>query len=171
MQETFEELDAMKKVAEAIGGLEPDAQKRVIHWAEAHFSIERMNETKTGNSENPVINESLLSNSENIDSIGELFALSLPSSDAEKALVAGYWLQIEQGSSDFTTQEVNSDLKHLGYGIGNITRAFETLKKTRPQQVIQLRKAGTSKQARKTFKLTDVGKKVVESMIQNRSEH
>ena len=166
MTDTFAELEAMRKVAEAIGSLEPEARARVLSWAADHYSIGAVKSPLK--SEEPAIGEEL-DTRQGFETIGDLFAHAQPSSDAEKALVAGYWLQIEVGKTDFGTQDVNRELKHLGHGVGNITRAFESLKKTRPQQVIQLRKAGTSKQARKTFKVTDAGRKAVESMIHNSS--
>lgn len=165
MTDTLAELEAMKQVAEAIATLEPDAKARVLSWAADHYSVGAI---KSSIHESDPQEEETNTKQE-FDTLGDLFAQAQPGSDAEKALVAGYWLQIEQGNDDFATQDINSELKHLGYGIGNITRAFENLKKTRPQQVIQLRKAGTSKQARKTFKVTDVGRKVVDSMIRDRN--
>lgn len=169
MPNPFDELEAMKTVAEAIKDLEPEAISRVLNWAADHFSVAAIASPAEGPSkEAEEIASSSVKAIGGYESVGELFADAQPRSDAEKALVAGYWLQIEQGKSDFATQDVNSELKHLGYGVGNITRAFESLKKTKPQQVIQLRKSGTSKQARKTFKVTEAGKKLVESMIRNK---
>lgn len=164
MSDAITELEAMKKVAEALQDLESDARARVLNWTAGHYQIgEAAQRSRAG------VREEIAPNNEEVfETIADLFAKTQPSSDAEKALVAGYWLQVEQGSSGFGTQEINLELKHLGYGIGNITRAFEALKKTRPQQVIQLRKAGTTRQARKTFKLTDAGIKVVKAMTTNR---
>jgi len=167
MSDALAELEAMKKVAEAIDKLEAEARARVLGWAIDHYSVGAAKAKSIVNPGEVVTTESALQQGYN--SIGELFADAQPGSDAEKALVAGYWLQIEAGNADFGTQDVNSELKHLGYGVGNITRAFDTLKMTRPQQVIQLRKAGTSKQARRTFKVTEAGRKVVEAMIRNRA--
>lgn len=168
MSDALAELEAMRRVAEAIDKLETEARARVLGWAMDHYSV-----GATKAKAIPIAQEEVVSTapalSQGYGSIGELFADAQPGSDAEKALVAGYWLQIEAGNADFGTQEINSELKHLGYGVGNITRAFDTLKLTRPQQVIQLRKAGTSKQARKTFKVTEAGRKVVEAMIRNRA--
>ncbi len=170
MSDALAELEAMKKVAGAIDKLEAEARARVLGWAIDHYSV---GAAKTKSIAVPVNPEEVVAPEpalpQGYSSIGELFADAQPGSDAEKALVAGYWLQIEAGNADFGTQDVNSELKHLGYGVGNITRAFDTLKMTRPQQVIQLRKAGTSKQARKTFKVTEAGRKVVEAMIRNRA--
>lgn len=167
LETTFAELDAMKLVAEAIEPLNTEARNRVLTWATEHFDVTLRAPIE---SQNRLSDASLDATGKvtTYDSLGELFAASLPGSDAEKALVAGYWLQVVQGASDFGTESVNIELKHLGYGIGNITRAFDSLKSTRPQQVIQLRKSGTTKQARKKFKLTEVGVKAVETFIKDR---
>ncbi len=168
MSDAIAELEAMKKVAQAIEDLEPEGRARVLRWAADHYAVGEVKQRAKVAPIDDVPVDVDKNPLQSFETIGDLFARTQPSSDAEKALVAGYWLQVEQGSSDFGTQEINGELKHLGYGVGNITRAFEMLKKTRPQQVIQLRKAGSTKQARKTFKLTDAGVKVVEAMARNR---
>lgn len=168
MFDAIAELDAMKKVAEALEDLESEARARVLNWAADHYAVGEVKQHSRVVSGNEVTSGEDIGGEQAFETIGDLFAKTQPSSDAEKALVAGYWLQVEQGSTGFGTQEINRELKHLGYGVGNITRAFEVLKKTRPQQVIQLRKAGSTKQARKTFKVTDAGVKVVEAMARNR---
>ena len=97
--------------------------------------------------------------------LGELFAAASPQSEADKVLVVGYWLQFIEGSNDLSGFDVNKELKNLGHGVGNVTVSFERLKARKPAPVIQLKKSGTSKQARKTYKLTAVGKQAVEAMI------
>ena len=168
MSDAIVELEAMKKVAEALESLGPEARIRVLNWAADLYSVrEVMQRSKVVLDEVETV-DSGDSEEQAFETIGDLFARTQPGSDAEKALVAGYWLQVGLGNAGFGTQEVNRELKHLGYGVSNITRAFETLKKTRPQQVIQLKKAGSTKQARKTFKLTEAGIRVVEAMARNR---
>jgi hypothetical protein len=66
---------------------------------------------------------------------------------------------------DFASQEINAALKNLGHPIGNITSAFDNLKARKPAPVMQLKKSGTSKQARKTYRLTLAGKSAVEAMV------
>ncbi len=168
MSDAIAELNAMKAVAEAIEKLETEAKTRVLSWAADHYAVGKIKSFSQQSQDDDLLPVEAAESQQNLETIGDLFAQSQPGSDAERALVAGYWIQVEQGNTGFGTQEINRELKHLGYGVGNITRAFDTLKKTRPQQVIQLRKAGTSKQARRTFKLTDVGIKQVESMVRNR---
>jgi DNA-binding PadR family transcriptional regulator len=49
--------------------------------------------------------------------------------------------------------------------VSNITTALSSLIERKPQLVIQTRKSGNSKQARKRYRLTDAGIRAVERMI------
>lgn len=97
--------------------------------------------------------------------MAELDDAAAPKSNADTALIAGYWLQVCQGAETFDGFSANRELKHLGKGIANITHALESLKNQKPSLALQLRKSGKSQQARKTFKLTVAGIKAVEAMI------
>lgn len=102
------------------------------------------------------------------DSFAELYdAARQPTGNPEKALVAGYWLQVCQSAESFDAQSANNELKNLGHALPNVTNSFESLKKKKPALVLQLKKSGTTQQARKTYKLTIAGKKAVEEMIVN----
>jgi hypothetical protein len=98
-------------------------------------------------------------------SFAELFDAAAPSSAADKALVAGYWLQVCGGAGSFDGFSANRELKNLGHGVGNITNAIEALRNQQPAHALQLAKSGKSQQARKTYKLTVAGIKAVEDMI------
>ena len=71
-------------------------------------------------------------------------------------------LQRVMEESEFDSQRVNSELKHLGYPVSNITRAFDRL---RPTFVQQTKKTGATRQARKRYRLTHEGRKRVEEML------
>ncbi len=164
------ELDAMKKVAEAMEGLENESIRRILSWANDMYGVGST--AKHPAKELQTIHKRGQPEARNIDPLGfedfaEMYASTQPTSDSEKALVASYWLQFKEEQASVDTQSVNTMLKHMGHGIGNITRAFDNLTKTKPQVVVQLRKSGSSKQARKTFKVTYEGKKAVETMINN----
>ena len=62
-------------------------------------------------------------------------------------------------------QEVNNELKDLGHEVSNITVAFTTLQNRKPHLARQVKKTGTSKQARKRYKLTIKGMRKVEQML------
>ena len=160
------EITAMQKLAEALSGLDPEATARVLRWAGARYGVTLSTPSRVGSG---AANENATAENgagqRRFSDLAELFSAASPSTDADRALVAGYWYQFVQGETDFPSQTVNSALKNLGHGISNITGAFETLKAQKPALVIQLKKAGTTKQARKTYKLTAAGKNAVEQLI------
>ena len=165
-QDPLRELAAMKAIAEALKGLERDGVGRVLRWAADAFgakvppgaiSTESLSQRK-GN-----VKES--GPAPTFGSLADLYAAASPAAEPDRALVIGYWIQVGQGEADFDSQAVNKELKHLGYGVGNITQAFTGLMTRKPQLVIQTRKSGTSQQARKRYKLTTAGIQAVERML------
>lgn len=102
---------------------------------------------------------------ESYNSVAELFSAASPTVDWEKALVVATYLQVKNGLSDFTSLEVNRELKNLGYPSSNITDAFDVCITKRPQLILQLRKEGNSRQARKKYKVSNEGIKLVKSMV------
>ena len=156
-----------------VAGLDAEATARVLRWAVDRYGV---TVTKTvskgqtgaaggGGSAADTDNGNGNGAAPHFSSLGELHAAADPQNEANHALVAGYWFQFVQGQADFTAQAVNSALNHLGRRIGNITTAFDRLKAQKPALVIQLKKSGTTKQARKTYKLTPPGKQAVELLI------
>ncbi len=90
--------------------------------------------------------------------------------DMERTLVAAAYIQETGAKQSISAQETNGALKHTGHEVGNITRAFEGNMHCKPQLIIQLKKAGTSKQARKEYKVTTEGLKFVSNLYANESE-
>lgn len=156
------EIDAMKKIAEALEDLDAGSIQRVLRWAGEHYSVQSHSVQKPEHRDRAVT--SSISMDQHTD-LPDFYTACNPGTDAEKALVLGYWLQYKLDVPDFDTQSVNTELKHLGYPVGNITRAFDNLEASQPRLVIQVRKLGTTKQARKRMKLTVEGKKAVEQMV------
>jgi hypothetical protein len=162
------ELEAMGKMAAIVEPLEPDARTRAVSWIVQHFGIEigRVPFGKrTGAPDTPARAVPL-----DFDTLADLFHAARPRTDREKALVAAYWIQQSKGTAQFASQEVNSELKHLGFGVSNITDALSQLMNEKPSYVIQLKKSGSSKQARKTYKVTDAGNRKVEEMLSEQKE-
>ncbi|MBI3185574.1 MAG: hypothetical protein HYZ28_25835 [Myxococcales bacterium] len=98
-------------------------------------------------------------------SFGELFDAADPETESDRVLVAAYWRQVAEGASEFASYPVNTLLKETGNTVSNITRAFDTLIAQSPRLVLQIKKAGRSKQARKTYKITREGLRRVETML------
>ena len=167
------EIKAMQVVAEAVTELDPEARGRVLRWAAERFAVTlaagggRATQRQLGGSGttsgNGIDNGS--GDTPEFSDIAELFAATAPENESDKALVAGYWFQFSEGRQEFGSQEINTALKNLGHPIKNITSAFTSLKARKPAPVMQLKKAGSSRQARKTYKLTLAGKSAVELMV------
>jgi hypothetical protein len=104
---------------------------------------------------------------------GELRDAANPSTDNDKVLLAAFWEQMHTAEGKkgnaFQAQPVNSLLKNNGFGFANITEKLEALKTRKPPPIIQLEKKGTSKQARKTYRVTPVGVKRVAAMLSGES--
>lgn len=160
------ELDAMKQMAAALESLDEQARQRALQWAISRYLGGRM--TSASNSRPPT---TMVTGSDALDfqTFAELFNAANPGTERDKALIAAYWIQVCQNSDSFPAQVLNDELKNLGHGIGNITDALTQLKNDRPALALQLKKSGTSKQARKIYKLTHEGLKRVQQLIQNRN--
>jgi hypothetical protein len=161
------ELKAMKGVADALTGLHKDAVSRVLQWAAGSFgaSVVPLPRAKSARTEDE---DDDMAAAQEFDSLADLYPAAQPKTDADRTLVAGYWYQFKEGQEEFGSQTLNRALKNLGHGVGNITRALETLKAQSPALVMQVRKSGSSQQARKKYKLTAAGKKAVELLIGQR---
>jgi len=162
-------LDAVRRLVEILRELQsPDEQGRALAWAGELLGIAR--DVPSANRSSGVLpsQDRVITSSAptaiSFETVGELMAAADPSTEADRALVMGYWVQVVGQQPDFDAQSINSELKHLGHGIGNITLAFNSLMARRPQLVIQTKKQGTARQARKRYKLTTAGVQFVEQM-------
>lgn len=148
------EIAAMSQIGEAIKSLDEPARHRVLSWAWSRYvggapALRSNVEQPSRPAEPPVEVASM--------DAAELYHALTPSTDAERALAIAYWLQDSQEQKDFEAQQINSELKNLGHGVSNITVALSRLINQKPQLVIQTKKSGSSKQARKTYRLTSAG--------------
>jgi hypothetical protein len=165
------EIDAMSKVAEALGQLDDAAQTRVLKWAADRFNVAIGHKKAANTNDEDNIDteddETDESSDQEYETFAELFADAAPSTHAEKVLVAGYWHQVILGQSHITSAPLNKDLKDLGHVVANISEKFDSLKGMKPQLAIQLKKSGNSKQARKQYKITKAGIDKVKEMLGN----
>lgn len=160
------EVGAMAAIEKAFAGLDKDAQGRVLRWAADRFGMTQM---PTRVADKALVAPPAASVTE-FSSLAELYGAADPATDAEKALVVGYWLQYVSGQQDLESQTINTELKQLGHGVGNITKALETLKERKPQLAVQTRKSGSTRQARKKYRITEEGRKVVQHMLNGGNE-
>jgi hypothetical protein len=163
------EIKAMGAVSSALQDLDDEARARVLHWAMSHYKVAgpvsrpswAAGVTQAGSVEHE--------RSSAFESFADLFNAAGPKTERDKAMVAAYWVQICENAGSFQSQSLNDLLKNLGHGVGNITEALNQLKDDRPALILQLKKSGSSRQARKTYKLTLEGSKRVEGMTQSES--
>lgn len=162
------EIDAMSAVVTALADLDADARARVLEWAAGRFDVVvSTGHGSPGGGIDTAVNEDLdngvtekkeiISAAPSFEHFAELFAKANPTTDPDKALIAAYWRQVVLGQDKWQAAELQKDLKDLGHTVGNITRALSENIVTKPQRVIQLRKAGNARQARKTYKVTHEG--------------
>lgn len=169
---TDPEVEAMGALSGVLGILEEDARGRVLRWAAERYgasiglaataSVPRQ---AHGETMGAIDDEVAPTNALAFSHFAELFDAAHPKSDVDKAIVAGYWFQVIQKQPSFQSLQLNTELKHLGHVINNITDAIASNQERKPARIIQLRKSGSSRQARKTFKLTSEGITYVRGMI------
>jgi hypothetical protein len=158
------EIAAMSAVAKALEPLDEIVRQRVISWAASRFGSQLLAPSKSfGIERQPA--PTVESARAEFESFAELFEAVDPKTDKDRALVAAYWAQICQSQATFPAQTLNASLKDLGHGLSNVTVALDGLKDEKPALILQLKKSGTSKQARKTYKLTGEGAKRVRQML------
>jgi hypothetical protein len=163
------EIDAMSVVAAALADLESEAQARVLRWAAERFGVtlsapNSRRDAGGGGAASNSVGGAVIEPGE-FEHFAELFAAAQPTTNEDKALVAGYWVQVNQGKDKWPSRLLNAELKHLGHSIGNITDALSSNMKRKPQRVIQLKKSGSTQQATKTYKVTDAGLVHVQGML------
>jgi len=164
-----DELKAMAQIENALSGLTEEMRSRVLRWAGDRFGVAFEGIRDKQGAASPDKEEKQTEATE-YGELSEFYGAVAPSTEADRALVVAYWFQYKQGQEDFEAQQVNKELKHLGHRVGNITVAFNTLKKQKPALVVQTRKEGTTKQARKKYRVTVEGKKAVEKMLTQETE-
>ena len=88
-----------------------------------------------------------------------------PEAMAERALLGAYVLAGGRADRTVTSQSVNAELKRHGLTVPNITRAIEGNLRSRPPLMLQKKKLGTTRQARKQYVVTAAGVEYVEARI------
>jgi len=165
----FDEIDAMKAIGEALERLDEAARGRSLRWAVSKYGIAKMPEASLVTNRNDPEDVHEQAGTTAFGTFAELFDAAQPNTERDKALVAAYWVQVCLNAGNFASQSLNNELKDLGHGVGNITEALSRLKSDRPALILQLKKSGISKQARKVYKLTTEGVKRVQTMIETNS--
>jgi hypothetical protein len=156
------EIQAMMDISKALSELEPEAVSRVLRWAADRYQAKFLG---TAAASRPESESNGSSAAQRFEDFASLYDAANPPNAVERALVAAYWFQAVQGDVDFDALSLNKEVKHLGHLLTNITRDLDALINRTPRLVIQVRKSGNSKQARKKYKLTTEGRRAVERML------
>jgi hypothetical protein len=170
------EFEAMATIRSLLAGLRQNSRERVLAWAVDYFAIDALR----GSAAAPSTNESkagfIPADGDEKQAgpagavaqfadLAALYQAANPRTEAERALVGGFWFQVMQGGPDFGSGEVNKELTQLGFRVSNITRALTELIELRPALVIQVRKSSKAQQAHKRYRVTDQGIRRVQQML------
>lgn len=161
------QIAAMQQVVNALNGLDESDLRVVLGFISMrygpvqHSAVPRRSLTEEFHETPNDWNEPVSA----YESFPDLYHAANPETESDKALVAGYWIQVCQGKDSFDSYSANSALKDMGYSISNITRAFDSLMAVDPKYVQQIRKSGTTRQARKLYKLTQAGQRRISEMF------
>lgn len=97
------------------------------------------------------------------DSIEELFLVSDVKKVSQRILLAAAYIQEKGNLTEVSSLDINKELKKLGYGVTNITTLINGLTKRKLMDVTK--KEGSTKQARRKFKVTPEGFKVAKQFV------
>ena len=167
------ELEAMKTVLEAVQGLSPQATGRVLAWVSDSLKLE-VTTTRPLSSRIPspaIPTETAVPRNETTktamgyEDIASFVDGSGATTGSARAVAAAYWKQVVEGEDSWTGAALNTELKHQGHKLANVTSTLNGLMKRRPSLVVQVKKGGTSKQARKLYMLTSAGIKEAKAMF------
>lgn len=156
------EVQAISEITKALDSLNELQRSNVLAYVKTRYR-ESVPTSVTRQEAVPQILES--TSGGNYSSLGELFDAASPDTEADRVLVVAYWAQVIEGVTEFEAFPINRHLKDLGHSVSNITRALDSLIQNQPRLVIQVSKTGSSKQARKKYKLTREGVKRCQQML------
>lgn len=173
------ELDAMTAVKDALVDLDEATRERVVWWAAQRFDITlkglhgSKSTKRVDGREDPEPDEDAEQQDEGepetrkFEHFAELYEAVGPQTDAERMLVAAFWAHKYQDKPTFFSSALNKELKDLGHAVNEVARSMQANIDQKPALILQLKKSGSSRQARKTYKLSHEGIKWVESRLKS----
>lgn len=96
---------------------------------------------------------------------GALLEQWRPDAMSERALLGAYVLSGGRADRTVASQAINAELKRHGLPVPNITRAIESNLRSKPPLMVQKKKLGTTRQARKQYAMTQAGVEYVEARL------
>ena len=159
------EARAVMSVVQALSGLDAAAVARVLDWAIKRYAGDGARTVAAPSREGRPASPDPRATAEHDDDLAALYEAVSPITESESVLVAAYWHQVVQGVEHLDSQSLNAGLKNLGHGVGNVTRACSSLMRQKPALMMQVRKSGSTKQARKRYRLTAAGIQRIREML------
>ena len=172
--EEDKEVSAMAAVNAALTGLELDAAARVLRWAADRYKVTLPVAAGRGSGGGKGAGSSEEAEerggNQEYEHFSDFYDAADPTTEADRVLVAGYWFQVLKGQGELESQALNKELKQTGHAVTHMPHALDDLMKAKPRLMIQLKKKGTTRQARRKFKLTTEGVKKVRGMLTTSGE-
>jgi hypothetical protein len=165
------DLKAVETILNTLQAFEAGDQQRILRWVGEKLGLSevvRTNGAAPGPSRSGGARETepgLPSTIDSFDHVAELLAAARPRTDSQRALLAATYLQFKDGQERLTGQLINTVLKDLGHQSKNITDAITALMRRKPALMVQIAKTGSSRQARKVYKVTHAGREQVARML------
>ena len=176
------EIAAISRVAEVLDDLEESARGRVLRWAVERYDLTlalapvRRGKSDSGRGASSGLKDDFDDNSEEqvgdsgtgrkvFDTFAELYDAADPGTDQERVMVASYWTQFVKGKNPFGSRELNKELKDLGHAVTHINEAMSSNMKKKPALILQVSRGGGSPQSQKKYKVSEAGKKWVDSRL------
>jgi hypothetical protein len=170
-----DEIKALGQIDTALKALEADEARRVLSWAVDKYDptgqlkqqVQSNGNAGGGSGVRGAENSDPKPGSDGgeYERISDLVDAAAPQTIVDYVLVASYWFQVLGGKESVAAQEVNSALKDLGHGSSNITDSFTSLMERKPPHVRQVQKTGSTRQARKRYRITEEGLKAIARML------
>ena len=152
------EARAIASLVEAFKHLDPPAVERVLDWAAKRYGGRAgADRADRGEPRETLPPETGAREEGRRGDLAEVYTAADPKTEADGVLIAAYWHHVALGADALDSQALNRALKNLGRGVGNVTRACSVLIARRPALMLQVKKAGSTKQARKQYRLTVAG--------------
>ena len=175
-QYALPELDAMQQIADIIRDLTPSERRRVAAWLMEYApqgdtpsaAEDALEESEPETAPVTLADESKSpeeSDQKEFATFAELYTCVAPRKGAQKAAVAGYWLQTRQGRQSWKASEVNKLLKSIDVKVSSMSIVLTNAVKTRDALIIELARLGDGERSRKTFCLSEQGTAYVEGSL------
>jgi len=162
------ELEVMQNLLTQMEKLkDPIVQRRVVSWLASRLGQDVLFQDSASQRKPSVSETSELSS---FATLGELLSAASPRTDCQRVLLGAAFLQKVRGMESLTSLAINRELTHAGQTVKGIATAVSRLTQGRPALIVQVRKAGRTKQARKTLTVTAEGFRYVGRMVRSSSE-